>query len=179
MNNRFLTDRRDKGHLMVLAYVSKANRVIGRRRFVALAAATLTGCRGIEAERRLARPPDLVLETLELEPGDRGGAVARAVIGIHNPNAWRIAIDAVTCDVVLNGTLLGRVTRGRDRFVAAGGNGTLTLELPFRPTPATAALLTREPPPRGVGYRLSGTLKLVGRGVDLMPFALEGRWPLA
>ncbi len=150
-----------------------------RRGFCLGLAAVLGSCRSIDDEWRLALAPSVELDELTIRRKRRVGAMARAVLGFSNPNDWRLAVDAVTCTFVLNGTLLGRTTAGKDRFLPARGRRTVEIVLPFEPSPAMAALLDRSPPPRGIGFHLHGYAKVVGLGADLLPFDLTGRWPLA
>ena len=150
-----------------------------RRGFCLCLAAALAGCHSIDDDLRLALAPTVELDELDIRRDRRSGAEARAVLGFHNPNDWRLAIDAVTCTFVLNGTLLGRTTAGKDRFLPARGRRTVDIVLPFQPAAATAALLDGSAPPRGVGFHLDGVAKVVGLGADLLPFAFSGRWPLA
>lgn len=143
---------------------------------VALALTALAACASIDDDLRLAQAPDVALVRLGL--AERGPAtdVATARLAFSNPNAWRIAVEIVVVEITLNGTLLGRASAGRDVFLPAGRTREVDIEVAFAPNPAIATLRQRQPP-RGVGYVVAGEAKLVGRGVDLFPFRLEGRWP--
>ena len=136
----------------------------------------VAACRSIDDGLRLVRAPDLTLVELVLEEGDDAFDEATAVVRLDNPNAWRLAVDVITFEIELNGTHLGRASAGRDVFAAAAGRREIDLLLRYPRTPAIATL-RRRPPPRGVGYVVSGTIKIVAPGLDLLPFRLEGRWP--
>ena len=143
---------------------------------IALALGALAACASIDDDRRLPRAPDVSLVRLSLEEHGRSTDVATARLAFANPNAWRIAVEIVVVEITLNGTLLGRASAGRDVFIAGGRTREVEIEVVFAADPAIASLRRRQPP-RGVGYVVEGEAKLVGRGVDLLPFRLEGRWP--
>ncbi|MEO1091068.1 MAG: LEA type 2 family protein [Pseudomonadota bacterium] len=147
-----------------------------RRRFnLVLLALWCGGCSSIDDAVRASRSPTFRLVDLELSERDARTAEADLRVAISNPNAWQIAIDTIDYDVVINGTRLGTAVGGRDVFIGAGNEREVRLRLAYPNDDRLRSLLERTPP-RGVGYRITGTAKVVGVGVDRVPFALEGTW---
>ncbi len=151
-----------------------AGRIGGTRRaFVLGAVLVAVGCSRIDGDLRLAHAPTFHLVDLALQPPRRQLATAVADVRVDNANAWPVIVESVDYALVVNGTLLGRTSQGTDLRVPARGNRTMRLSLPHPEGRHLQALRDRSRV-EGLAYRLSGEAKVIGTGVDLVPFRLEG-----
>ena len=134
---------------------------------------TLVACTSVDDALRVPRTPTFQLVELDLRPPRGQAAETVTTIRVDNPNAWPIVVESVEYELVVNGTWLGRTSLGTDLRVPARGNRTLALTL-LHPEGTHLRALRERSPQRGLAYRLTGTAKVIGTGVDLVPFRLEG-----
>ncbi|MGF1477517.1 MAG: LEA type 2 family protein [Geminicoccaceae bacterium] len=152
--------------------------MISRRRLcrMALAGAALApaACGGAAFNLTDGLPPDVGLSDLRL--GEAGVFEQTLLLGLRfsNPNDYRVDVEHVLYELELNGTAFGRGVYGEDFRLAA--NEDTIVEVPLRvPTGDLLNRLTSISNQRGVGYRLSGRARLIGGGLDQVPFQQEGR----